>query len=261
MLRFISLGSGSRGNATLIEATSGACISRLLVDCGLGLRQMEARLAAAGVPASSLDAVFVTHEHADHIGSALSLAMRHRIPVWASRGTREAVTPAAGIPMDAGLWHESRDGEVIDLGALQVRPFTVPHDAREPLQLTCTDGDRRLGVVTDLGHASAHVIDCLRGCDALLIEANHCPDLLSVSPYPPFLRRRIAGAHGHLSNAQSADLLRAVTHAGLRLVVAAHLSEVNNRPERAQTALAEVMGCRASELPFARPNGSPWFSV
>ncbi len=159
MLRFRSLGSGSAGNAALVEATSGGRTSRLLIDCGFGIRQLDQRLARAGLAASDIDAIFVTHEHGDHIGCAHTLSRRNRIPVWMSEGT----WLATGGRDFEGQLHIARDDEDFAVGELSVHPFTVPHDAREPLQLRCTDGNRTLGVLTDLGHATAHVLARLSG--------------------------------------------------------------------------------------------------
>ena len=141
MIRFRSIGSGSGGNATVVEASSGITTTRLLVDAGFSLKELDLRLARAGLAASDLDAVFVTHEHGDHIGCARQLAVRERIPVYMSHGTYLAI----GEPDFAGLLRIVCDSQAFEVGALQVRPFTVPHDAREPLQLTCGDGAVRLG--------------------------------------------------------------------------------------------------------------------
>ena len=154
MIRFKSLGSGSSGNATVVQARCGAQTVHLLVDCGLGIRELDRRLGAAGMLAEQIDAIFITHEHGDHIGCARQLALRERIPVWMSAGTHAAI----GAPDFGGLLHVARDGVPVEIGPLRIDPFTVPHDAREPLQLTCTDGATRLGLITDLGHASAHVL-------------------------------------------------------------------------------------------------------
>jgi phosphoribosyl 1,2-cyclic phosphodiesterase len=255
MLRFCSLGSGSSGNATVVEAGSGTSITRLLIDCGFGIRQLDARLARAGLVASDLHAVFVTHEHGDHVGCARALALRHRIPVWTSEGTFQAI----GMPDFDGLLNLARDAETLAVRDLQLSPFAVPHDAREPLQLTCTDGARRVGVLTDLGHASSHVLASLAGCHALLLECNHDPDLLAASRYPAFLKQRVGGRHGHLSNAAAAAVLKEVRHTGLRHVVAAHLSRQNNRPELAQEALASVLDCTPDQVGIADPlTGTGW---
>lgn len=254
MLRFKSLGSGSSGNATVVE-TTGAPAFRLLIDCGLGLKHLLARLAQAGLQASDIHAVFITHEHGDHIGCARSFALRYRIPVWMSRGTHAAI----GAPDFEGLLKTARDGEAIDLGGLQVTPFTVPHDAREPLQLTCTDGAAKLGILTDLGHATSHVLAHLRHCDALLLECNHDSELLAQSAYPAFLKKRVGGNYGHLSNAAAGDIARAVLHDGLKHLVAAHLSEQNNRPELAQEVLSGAVGFEKDDIVVAGAlTGTPW---
>lgn len=258
MLRFRSLGSGSGGNATLVEASSGTSTGRLLIDCGLGLRQIDQRLAQAGCRASDLDAIFITHEHGDHIGCAVALARRESLPVWMSHGTYLAI----GAP-DLGSWLRiAADSLPIDCGELEIRPFTVPHDAREPLQLVCTDGAHRLGVLTDLGHATSHVLDQIAGCDALLLESNHDADLLEAGRYPPFLKRRVGGLWGHLSNAAAGDIARQSWHPRLRHVVAAHLSEQNNRPELARAALAQGLGCAPGDVLVATAAGMPdWLNV
>ena len=258
MLRFRSLGSGSTGNAALVEATSGGRTSRLLVDCGFGLRQLDLRLAKAGLAASDIDAIFVTHEHGDHIGCAHSLSRRNRIPVWMSEGT----WLATGGRDFEGLLNLARDDAEFEVGDICVQPFTVPHDAREPLQLRCTDGNRTLGVLTDLGHATAHVLARLSGVHALLLEFNHDSDLLANSAYPPFLKHRVGGNYGHLSNTAAAEIARAVLHDGLRHVVAAHLSEQNNRPEIVRRLMAEALGGDEAEMLTATASqGSPWLDV
>jgi len=258
MLRFRSLGSGSTGNGTLIEASSGGRTSRLLVDCGFTLKHLDARLARAGLVASDLDAVFITHEHGDHIGCVHALSRRERLPVWMSEGT----WLATGARDFEGRLQLARDGAEIALGELAVQPFTVPHDAREPLQLRCTDGARSLGILTDLGHATPHVLARLAGLDALLLECNHDSEMLAASAYPAFLKLRVGGNYGHLSNAAASDIARAVHHGGLRHVVAAHLSEQNNRPELVRRALAEALGAQEDEmLTASAADGSPWLDA
>ena len=257
MLRFKSLGSGSSGNATVVEAT-GIVPSRVLVDCGLGLKHLLYRLGEAGLQPEDIHAVFITHEHGDHIGCARSLALRYRIPVWMSRGTHAAI----GAPDFDGLLHTARDGKAIALGGLQLTPFTVPHDAREPLQLTCTDGSAKLGILTDLGHATSHVMSQLMACDALMLECNHDTDMLAQSSYPPFLKRRVGGQYGHLSNAAAGEIARALVHGRFRHLVPAHLSAQNNRPELVQALMAETLGCGADDIVVARPDtGTPWLSL
>ena len=257
MLRFKSLGSGSTGNSTLIEAT-GLVPFRMLIDCGLGIRQLALRLGEAGLQPENIHAIFITHEHGDHIGCAKSLALRYRIPVWMSQGTHSAM----GAPDFDGLLRTARDAKTIDLGGLQLTPFTVPHDAREPLQLSCTDGSAKLGILTDLGHATPHVMAHLRACDALLLECNHDTELLNQSVYPPFLKRRVGGQYGHLSNAAAAEIACAVTHAGLKHLVAAHLSTKNNRPDLVRDIMAQALGCHGRDIVVAdAASGTPWLQV
>jgi phosphoribosyl 1,2-cyclic phosphodiesterase len=256
-LRFKSLGSGSSGNATVVQARDGTQVTHLLVDCGLGIRELVKRMGAAGMLAEQVDAIFVTHEHGDHIGCARALALRERIPVYMSHGTYAAI----GQPDFDGLLRIVADGHDIEIGALHVRPFTVPHDAREPLQLTCTDGATRLGVLTDLGRSSDHVMQELAGCATMLLECNHDPVMLESGSYPWPLKRRISGGWGHLANEAAAAIATALRASGLKQVVAAHLSEQNNRPELARAALASAMGCEASDMLVADAGGCGWLAA
>ena len=258
MIRFKSLGSGSSGNATVVQARSGTQLTHLLVDCGLGIRQLDARLGQAGMLAEQIDAIFITHEHADHIGCARPLALRHRIPIWMSHGTYSAI----GAPDFDGLLRIASDTAEIEVGALRVRPFTVPHDAREPLQLTCSDGAACLGVLTDLGHATSHVMDELAGCGTLLLECNHDPQMLAASAYPPFLKRRVGGDWGHLANDAAAAIAQAMLPGGLKQVVAAHLSEHNNRAEIVRRVLSAALGCGEADILVADgPSGCSWLTA
>lgn len=255
MLRFTILASGSEGNALVVEAGT----TRLLVDCGLSsARELERRLLQRGLAADQLTAIIITHEHADHVGSAATLARRHRLPVYGTWGT-------------LGAWPESRrierlcpfdSHESFGLGDIAVTPFPVPHDAREPSQFVFSDGDLRLGLLTDVGSLTPHIVRQLSGCDALILETNHDIDLLRQGRYPPHLKRRIHGDYGHLSNAQAADLLTALETGRLQHLVAAHLSQENNRPDLAQTALAEALGCHPSWVAVADQSlGLDWRCV
>ncbi len=258
-LRFKSLGSGSSGNATVVEASDGGQTTRLLVDCGLGLRALTERLGEAGLAPSALSAIFVTHEHSDHIGSAIALARRFELPIWTSAGTWRAL-PARLQREALGLAPDQvgfvRDGQTLVLGAMALHPFAVPHDSAEPLQLVVRSGAQQLGIVTDLGHASTRSVQALQGCNWLLLEANHDEGMLHAGRYPDFLKRRVAGRLGHLSNAQAAELLAAVAHSGLQRVVAAHLSAHNNLPELALAALQQAWSGRIDCADAAR--GFEW---
>ena len=256
-MRFKSLGSGSSGNATLVQIV-GPSACNVLIDCGFGVRQLVQRLDRSGVLPDQLDAIFITHEHSDHTGCVQTLSKQYNIPVWMSMGTAAAM----GFVNTSGLLRITSDGEVIEIKSLQLRPFTVPHDAREPLQLTCTNGTVKLGVLTDLGHATAHVLEQLQGCHALMLECNHDADLLSTSSYPNFLKMRVGGQYGHLANSQAADIAVAVLHAGLKHVVAAHLSQQNNLPELVKTSLSEALSCGSDDIIVAtQDTGSPWLDA
>jgi len=255
-MRFCSLGSGSTGNGTVVEVRSGTTTSRLLIDCGFSLRELCARLARVGLECDELDAIFVTHEHGDHIGCAVTLARRHGVPLWMSRGTWRAI----GAP-DLAQLHFARDGHAIAVGDLQVMPYTVAHDAEEPLQLRCSDGSSHLGVLTDAGTITTHLLANLQGCDALVLECNHDVALLAASSYPASLKERIGGRLGHLSNDTAAQILGACMHGGLRHLVAAHLSEQNNTPALARMALAKACGS-PQDIVVADPRlGFDWLSL
>ena len=258
MIRFCSLGSGSSGNATVVEATSGITTTRLLIDAGFSLRELETRLARVGLAPSDLDAVFVTHEHSDHIGCAMTLADRHDLPIWMSRGTWRA-TGESATPARLSF---ARDGDTIAVGDLVLRPFTVAHDAAEPLQLRCSDGDRCLGVLTDLGSITEHMLEGIAGCAALILECNHDEAMLAASRDPPSLKARIGGRYGHLSNGLAAELLASGIAAGLGRLVAAHLSRENNRPALVRQALAGSWGSQPEDIVVADPvHGFNWLPI
>ncbi|HEC17131.1 MAG TPA: MBL fold metallo-hydrolase [Sedimenticola sp.] len=231
-MRFALLGSGSRGNATLIEAGG----TRLLVDCGFSARETERRLAWLDVAADSLDAILVTHEHGDHIQGLGTMARRHGLPVWMTGGTRRQGRHGDLPEIHAFSSHQA----AFSIGDIRVSPFPVPHDAREPVQFVFGHGPSRLGMLTDSGAITPHILELLQDCDALMLECNHDMDMLAQGPYPPSLRARVGGRLGHLNNRQAADLLRRIDHGRLRHLVAAHLSEKNNTPELAAEALLSV---------------------
>jgi phosphoribosyl 1,2-cyclic phosphodiesterase len=259
VIRFRSLGSGSTGNATLVEASSGITTTRLLIDAGFSLRELEARLARAGLECADLDAIFVTHEHGDHVGCAIALADRHGLPLWMSRGTWRAI----GEPVAPAGLRFARDDERIAVGDVDLLPFTVAHDAAEPLQLRCSDGGVHLVVLTDLGSITTHMIERVSGCDALVLECNHDAAMLATSRYPISLKARIGGRFGHLSNEVAVEILARCLSARLRHVVAAHLSRENNRPELARVALGAKWGSTdGADVVVADPdNGFEWLQV
>ncbi len=254
-MRFASLGSGSRGNALVVE--SGA--TRILVDCGFSTRVTLTRLARLGLAPEDIDAVLVTHEHSDHLHGVAGFCGRFGIPVFLTHGTHIALPDAGGRLPKHRLIDSHRPFAINDL---HIQPFPVPHDAREPVQFVFSDGDVQLGVLTDCGTVTAHIIAMLKKCDALVLECNHDADLLAASRYPFVLRQRIAGDYGHLGNHQAAELLERIEQGRLRHVVAAHLSEESNRPKLAAAALAEVLNCTADWIGVAdQESGCDWRQI
>jgi phosphoribosyl 1,2-cyclic phosphodiesterase len=258
-MRFASLGSGSGGNALVVEA--GA--TRVRVDCGLGPRDAERRLERLGIAAAAIDAILVTHEHSDHLDGVFPFARRHGLRVHLTHGTLAAAGDAAFGPGADGYGITLVDShDAFAVGDLHVQPFPVPHDAREPVQYVLSDGARRLGVLTDIGASTRHVEAMLAGCDGLMLECNHDPAMLAAGPYPAWLKARIGGGFGHLQNAAAASILAAIDRTRLRHVVAAHLSERNNTPELARAALAAVMGCAPDWIGVADQDGGfDWRSL
>jgi phosphoribosyl 1,2-cyclic phosphodiesterase len=253
-VRFASLGSGSRGNATLVEAAG----TRLLLDCGFPAREVESRLSRLGVEAASLDGILVTHEHQDHIRGVGALSRRYGIPVWITHGTHRL--DRCGRLPDCQLIH-SGDPE-FSLGELRIQPYPVPHDAREPVQFVFRHDGLSLGVLTDAGTVTPHIREVLDGCDALLLECNHDQEMLASGPYPPALQRRVGGRLGHLSNDQAVELLEQIDRDRLRHLVAAHLSEKNNRPQRVRETLLSRFPDLESRLAMTSQDGtSDWFEV
>ena len=246
-LRFTSLGSGSSGNGLVVESGN----TRVMMDCGFTLGDTRARLERAGLAPSQIRGVVVTHEHEDHMGGVARFALRYAIPVYLTRGSAQWLPP--DFPAVLVRCIDSHTPFAID--ALSVEPFPVPHDAREPVQYVFTDGDARLGVVTDLGTVTQHVVEKLSGCQALVIECNHDLDMLMEGPYPVSLKHRVAGRFGHLSNSDAGRLVAALDRSRLRHLIAAHLSQQNNKPALAVESLSCGAGCERDWVGVATQDG------
>lgn len=251
-MRFASLGSGSEGNALLIEAAG----TTLLLDCGFGLNESIRRLARLGVAPEALAGILVTHEHGDHSGGVARLARKFGLPVWMTHGTRRRL----GGALDAlASVCEIDPHQPFALGDLQILPYPVPHDAAEPVQFVFFDGLHRLGVLTDVGSSTPHIEAMLSGCDALVLECNHDVEMLQNGDYPYSLKQRIGGRYGHLSNHAAAALLARLDTTRLQHLVAAHLSSSNNTAAHAVAALSGALGCEEQWIAVAtQETGVDW---
>lgn len=230
-LRFASLGSGSAGNGTIVSDGQ----THILIDCGFSMRDAQRRVERLGLCLSELSAVLVTHEHSDHLKGVAIIARKHKTPLYMTPGTF-AGRDLGAIP-DLRLIHNFQPFRV---GAIEVQPVSVPHDAREPAQFVFGYQHWRIGLLTDLGSLTPQIIAAYNGCHALLMEANHDPEMLSRGPYPDFLKQRVGGPYGHLSNHQTASFLRDLDTESLQHLVLAHLSRKNNSVQLVEQALGRV---------------------
>lgn len=257
-MKFASLGSGSEGNALLISGASGTTRTTVMLDCGFAIRETVRRLARLGMAPEDLSGILVTHEHQDHVGGVFKFARRYNIPVWLSAGTYHAVRENC----DGVQLHFCRDGDRLAIGDLELSPYTVPHDAKEPVQYVAADGHVKLGVLTDAGHATSHLIAALGACDGLMLECNHDLQMLNDSNYPPSLKQRISGAYGHLSNEATAGILAALDRSRLKTVIGAHLSSKNNTAGLARAALCSALGAEQAEISIAcQDEGFSWIEL
>ncbi|RLU01487.1 MBL fold metallo-hydrolase [Ketobacter sp.] len=255
-MRFASIGSGSDGNGTLIQGQDQATV---LVDCGFSAREALARMGEQGVVAEDLAAILVTHEHGDHIKGVARLANLCRIPVYCTWGTW--ASKLNGV-LDDALFRLITPHEGFSVAGLMVQPVPVPHDAREPCQFVLEQGGRRLGLLSDVGSVTPHMVESYQGCDALMLECNHDLAMLAEGPYPPSLKRRVSGPLGHLNNRQSADMLSQLERSGLQHLVVAHISQKNNHPDLALEALLGDALCPEHIIRLATQNsGFDWLTI
>lgn len=223
-MRCASIGSGSKGNALLVEDQG----TTLLLDCGFNLKQLKAGLDKLGKSVEDINAVFITHEHSDHISGLKTLSKNCDAAIYMSFGTAVA-SKSLSLPR----LNYISDGMKIAIGHFNVTAVTVPHDSREPYQFVISSSveaqqEKTLGVLTDLGSIPPYVADFYKECDALVLEANYDLDMLRVGPYPPSVKNRVASDWGHLSNVQAAEFLTQVNQDKLQWLMAAHVSENNN---------------------------------
>ncbi len=229
-MKLCILGSGSGGNSIYIAGDGHS----FLIDAGLSRRELERRLASVGAALSEIEAVLISHEHHDHIKGLATLCRSHGVPVYVNRQTASAIIQK-GIPAERLRFF--KNGSEFTVGAVTVHPFPVPHDASDPVGFIVCAGSMRIGIVTDCGHPSETVKRMLKGCNALVIEANHDQDLLNNGPRHVSLKERIRSDVGHLSNDTAAELLSEIVSEGLSDVFLAHLSEECNRPDLARAVV------------------------
>jgi len=257
LLRFASLGSGSSGNCLMAEA-SGTVV---MLDCGLTLTETERRLARLGLEPSRISAILLTHEHGEHADGALGFAAAHGVTVYLTHGTLAAMK-ADGRAIDGVRTALVNGRQAFFVDGVQVLPYTVPHDAREPVQYVLSDGAAKLGVLTDVGIPTPHLERNLSGLEALVLECNYDRDMLWAGGYPRWLKERIAGPFGHLDNRDSERLLGALDRSRLKHVIGAHLSQQNNRPDLVRQALARALGCAEDWIGIAgQDDGFAWRSI
>jgi phosphoribosyl 1,2-cyclic phosphodiesterase len=231
-VRFASLGSGSKGNATVIDSGE----SRILIDCGFNRKHTRLRLQELSLELADLDAILVSHEHSDHAKGVVLVCESIDKPFYATYGTARS----AGW-IDHPLWRCIDSHDVFQINDLKIRTVVVPHDSQEPVQFVVANEQWQVGVLSDLGSLTPHVIDAYQNCHGLLLEANHDLQLLQQGPYPPALKRRVAGNHGHLNNQQAADLLSRLIWPGMQHILASHISDKNNQLELVQKEFAQVL--------------------
>lgn len=251
-MRFACLGSGSEGNALVVEAGH----TRVLLDCGFSIKETVARLAMLGLCPSDLSAILVTHEHSDHIGGVSRFSNKFGIPVYLSHGSHQYLSNLDQILNDFQVIDSH---SVFSIDGLEIQPFPVPHDAREPIQFVFRDDRHQLGVLTDTGMITPHIVTTLSGSDALVLECNHDKTMLTNGPYPSSLKQRVGGRFGHLDNEAAADLLREMDTSALQHIIAAHLSQKNNLPGLARLALAKALNCEETWIGIAdQAKGFDW---
>jgi phosphoribosyl 1,2-cyclic phosphodiesterase len=253
-MRFASLGSGSAGNCMVIEQAA----TRILLDCGFGVREVVNRLQQLNLIPEQIAGILVTHEHDDHAKGAFKFAAKYAVPVWLSHGSLKMCERY--MPDNAKVTLNVIDSHTkFHIEHIEISPYPVPHDAREPTQFTFSDGQNKLGVLTDVGASTQHIEQVLSGCDALVLECNHDLDMLENGTYPYSLKKRVGSRLGHLDNTSAAALLAKLDNSKLKHIIAAHLSAKNNTPDLAKKALSRVLNCEHDWVGIAaQDTGFTW---
>lgn len=233
-VRVCVLGSGSRGNSTWVATEK----TRLLVDAGFSKKETYARLAAVNETPERCDALVISHEHADHINGLRALALELKVPIYISPATRDTIHWDPKI----NAFEMFTAGEKFSIGDIQITPFSIPHDAADPVAFTFEAQGIKIGLVTDLGCIPEVVKQRVRGCHCLIFESNHDLEMLKVGPYPWYVKQRVMSRHGHLSNRTTGEFLSEGYDGQAQVLVLAHLSETNNHPEIARLSATEALG-------------------
>ena len=242
------LASGSRGNSALVASVH----TRILVDAGISCRETFKRIKAGGDDPHALSAILITHEHSDHVHGLAMLAKKLSIPIFMTGATHQAWARALrdekGERPELARLEVFHSGHSFQIGNIYITPFTIPHDAADPVGFTFSAEGTKIGFATDLGYVPASVRHHLRGCDVLVIESNHDLEMLRGGPYPWSVKQRVMSRVGHLSNDGLAEFFAEDYDGAAAYVVLAHLSEQNNHPELARRAAEQALGPRQTLL-------------
>jgi len=250
-VKFASLGSGSKGNATIIDTENGC----LMIDCGFSIKETTRRLERVGKSPQDISAILVTHEHSDHWKGVLPFSSKFSIDVYATAGCYRAVNVS---PTTSKLLKVICSHSGFMINNVHVLPIPVPHDANEPVQYIFSYDQYRLGILTDVGNITPYIIEQYNNCTGLLVEANHDVELLQAGAYPKFLKDRVAGQWGHLNNHQTASLLSAIDQQSIQKLVIGHISESNNNSARVKQAIEDVFAS-SEKIIYANQNeGFDW---
>ena len=242
-MRFSVLASGSKGNACYIETEN----SRILIDAGLSCRELMKRMEIVGLSVSNLDAIIITHEHSDHIKGAGPISRKFNSVVYSNSSTIKRCIRSLG---NTSVNDQFKTGELFRINDITIKTYAKDHDAVDPMGLVVSSNGSKLGILTDVGKSTSLLENLLHGCTGLLLEFNHDVEMLESGPYPYYLKERIKGPNGHLSNEQAGKLLKRLSQKSLKHVVLAHLSEVNNTPEKALTKAREsLLECNMDNIP------------